>query len=230
MVYGKVIIKEKGDLKRQIPLVVIIILLVSASIMLVSAEPALNSILDTLGYTNRTLTTIETFGRGMYEVTLLAEYAGYHLQNNLSWYIVGSSDFNEIFKGPDGNSGLTSPQITKQFTTYYEFGLCMWSPDLSGIRWFSQQSLNSDGEKHVTVYRSDDDPSVFLIGFENLNQGGDMDYQDMIIKLQLLSPVGGVWLPVDKVGFLTPYLGLSVMVSAICAVFGYAKKGKKKKN
>lgn len=215
---------------KKIPLMMILFLLLFASITLVSAEPALNNILNGLGYTNRTLTIIETFGPGKYNVTLLAEFAGYHAQNNLSWYIVGSSDFNEIFSGPEGNSGLTSPQITRQFTSLCYFGLCMWSPDMSGVRWFSEQSRNTiDGEKHVMIYQSNDDPNVFLIGFENLHEGvSDWDYQDMVIKLQLLpTPVGGVWLPVDKFGLFVPCLGLSVIVSMICAVFGYAKKEKK---
>jgi len=66
-----------------------ILLAISPRIQVKAAEPTLETILDSLGFTNRIITTVETFPAGMCEITLYAEYAGYRDQNTLSWYKIG---------------------------------------------------------------------------------------------------------------------------------------------
>jgi len=203
------------------------------NVMLVYAEPTLEDILDTLGFTNRALTTIETFEPGRYEITLYAEFAGYHLSNNLSWYVKSTDNFVLIFDGPEGNQGYTDPPITKNFVSIYEFGLCLWSPDGGGVRWFTETSRNSDGQKHAVVYQSLDDPSLFLIGFENLDGGhSDWDYNDMVVALKRLpAPVGGIWIPTNKLELLAPYiLSASVILTFYIVVVVYVKHWEKRKN
>ena len=104
------------------------------SIFPVYAEPALEGVLDILGFTSRILVATETFPVGRYDITLYAEYAGYRGSNKLRWYKVGTSDFNLVFDGPEGlsssdPSGLVSPPLTKSFTISNEFGLSLFSPD-----------------------------------------------------------------------------------------------------
>lgn len=120
------------------------------------AEPSLLNILNGLGFVNIAETSMETFPRGLYEITLYAEYAAYRDSNTLSWYKVGTSDFNLIFSGPEGippsqPMGLVSPPLTKSVNIDDEFGLSMLSPD---GRWFSETSRNSDGKKHAKVYQA----------------------------------------------------------------------------
>jgi len=91
----------------------------------VRAEDSVETILDNVGFTNRVITTVETFPADSYNVTLYAEVAGYHYKNNLIWYKVGTSNFNLIFDGPEGGSGYLSPPIWKTFTSDGQFGLSL---------------------------------------------------------------------------------------------------------
>lgn len=221
-------------MKTKVFFAILIFATLSANVMLVYAEPTLDEIMDTLGFINRTPTPIdqETFQPGNYEITLYAEFAGYHPQNNLSWHVVGTSDYVSIFTGPEGNSGYVDPPITKSFksTSFVQFGLSLWSPDGGGVRWFTETSLNPDGEKHALVYQSLDDPNLFFIGFENLDGGqSDWDYNDMVVSLQRLpEPVGGLWTPIDRFELLAPYLGMSGIVSTLFVMALYVKRKKKR--
>jgi len=196
-------------------------------------EPPLIDILTTtLGF-DVAETTVETFVAGRYEITLYAEYASYCHENTLSWYEVGTSDFNLIFEGPEGavDSGMVDPPLTRSFTICSEFGLSLWSPDQGGHRFFTETHLNPDAPvKHAMVYQNLDDPTMFLIGFENLEGGGDFDYNDMVLSLKRGPlPVGGVWSPVNRVCMLTPYIGLVSMILSVAAVSGIVVKRIKKK-
>lgn len=148
-------------------------------------EPKLVSILNNLGFTNITESNRETFQPGIYRVTLYAEFAGYHSSNELSWYVVETEDYNLIFSGPEGGFGYIDPPLIKSFIANDEFGLSFLSPD---ARYFTETDKNPDGIKHSMIFVNLDDPSVFLIGFENVLGGGDQDYQDMVISLDLLEP------------------------------------------
>ena len=80
-----------------------------------AAEPSLEGILGNLGFTNITESTAETFPAGLYEITLYAEFAGYHDTNELSYYPVATSDFTILFSGPEGSSGYVTPLLPRRF-------------------------------------------------------------------------------------------------------------------
>jgi len=171
----------------------IVILMIStvfataSNIGLVKAEePTLVSILQELGFTNIEESTVETFmPAGTYNITLYAEFAGYHESNNLSWYQVGTSEYDLIFSGPEGNQGYIYPPISKIFAVKGEFGLSFHSPE---ARYFTETGRNPDGIKHAKIlYMNLDNPDMYLIGFENTLGGGDEDYNDMVISLELVS-------------------------------------------
>lgn len=69
---------------------------------------------------------------------------------------------------------------------------------------------------------------MFLIGFENLEGGGDKDYNDMVFSLKRIIPVGGVWTPVEKFDLLAPWISLISAMVYIVAVSGVVVKRKKK--
>jgi hypothetical protein len=149
-------------------------------------EPTLVAILNTLGFRNIEELTSETFIPGTYNITLYAEFADYHASNNLSWYTVGTNNYNLIFSGPEGNFGYVDPPINKSFTTNTTFGLSFFSPE---ARYFTETNKNPDGIKHAMVYINLDNPGTCLIGFENTLGGGDGDYNDMVISLTIVNPV-----------------------------------------
>jgi len=146
-------------------------------------EPTLATILSNLGFENITLTDVETFSAGTYNITLYAEFAGWHNINELSYYELNASDvFNVIFYGSDGGSGYVVPPVNKSFTADYEFGLSMLSQ--YNRRYFTQNYRNGDGKIHSVVYENLDDTGMYLIGFENTWGGGDQDYNDMVFSLE----------------------------------------------
>jgi len=150
-------------------------------------EPTLATILSNLGFENTILTDVETFSAGTYNITLYAEFAGWHDINELSYYELNASDvFNVIFYGSDGGSGYVVPPVNKSFTADYEFGLSMFSQ--YNRRYFTQNSRNGDGKIHSVVYENLDDTGMYLIGFENTWGGGDQDYNDMVFSLELYTP------------------------------------------
>lgn len=159
-------------------------LILTFNIQLVKAEePALINVLHTLGFVSIAETYVETFPAGFYEVTLYAEFAAYNPYNELSWYKVGTIEYNLLFSGPEGNFGYITPPIIKTFTANSDFGLSFLSPE---ARYFTEIARNPDGIKHAMMFINLNDPTMLLIGWENLLGGGDRDYQDMVISLKLI--------------------------------------------
>ncbi|MBT8172043.1 hypothetical protein KJN74_04150, partial [Candidatus Bathyarchaeota archaeon] len=156
-----------------------------------SYEPPIESVLNKLGFTNITLENIETFSPGLYNITLLAEFSGYHSRNVLSYYFVKTNEYQTIFSGLEGvisNSlGYTIPTISKTFIATNQFGLSMLS---SKYRYFTEHFHNPDfPEQHAKVYVNLDDPNMFLVGFENCNgRGIKRNYNDMIFSMKLINP------------------------------------------
>jgi uncharacterized repeat protein (TIGR02543 family) len=152
-----------------------------------AAEPALPTILNYLGFTNVALTSVETFSAGTYNTTLYAEFAGWHDENELSYYELDDPNvFNVIFTGPEGGFGYIVPPINKSFTADYEFGLSMLSP---GHRYYTETSRNGDCLQHAKVYENLDDPGMYLIGFENqYGYTGDRDFNDLVLSLKPYEP------------------------------------------
>ena len=150
------------------------------------AEPSLVTILNTLGYTNIALSSVQTFPAGTYETKLYAEFAGYHATNDFSYYPVGTSNFMLIFSGPEGNEGYVTPPITKTFSCNATLGFSMYVGSESH-RYFTETSLNPDGLPHAEIYVNLDDPDMYFIGFENLyGYGGDRDFQDMVVSIKCI--------------------------------------------
>jgi PKD repeat protein len=189
--------KKEKKRKRLIPSLVgltLISLLISVPILLfsvivIASEPSLPSILNDLGFTNIALTDVETFSPGTYNITLYAEFTCCHDQNELSYYAVRTCDFQTIFTGPEGGNGYVTPSLSKSFESDSQFGLSMLSPRL--CRYFTEHCRNPDSpEQHAMVYRNLDAPGMFLLGFESVLGGGDIDYDDMVFSIVPIVPVG----------------------------------------
>jgi PKD repeat protein len=167
----------------------LIALLVTSPILVVSVyaatgEPTLDDIFSNLGFTNVALVNVETFPAGFYETSLLAEFAGYHAKNVLSYYPVETTNYYTIFSGPEGATGsvggYVSPIVTKTFMANSQFGFSMMAPE---YRYFTEHWKNPDyPEIHAQVYANLDVPGMYLIGFENFYGGYSRDYNDMVFS------------------------------------------------
>jgi len=126
-----------------IPIVTLLFALILASCIIAPAyaEPNLIDILNNLGFADIIETNFETFPPGKYNITLYAEFANYHGENELSYYEANTSNFNPIFTGPEGGSGYVSP-ITKEFTANYELGFSLSRINTYPFRYFTETSRN----------------------------------------------------------------------------------------
>ena len=80
-------------------------------------------------------------------------------------WVVGTSDFQTIFTGPEGNREYVVPPITTTFNATSQFGLSLLTPD---YRFFTEHERNPDApQQHARVYRNLDSPNMFLIGLED---------------------------------------------------------------
>ena len=96
---------EKVNKKKRLTTSVITLTLISLLILApvtlfssvsASTEPSLESILSNLGFTNIAFTGTETFSSGIYNISLMAEFAGLNHINTLSYYPVGTTDYYVI--------------------------------------------------------------------------------------------------------------------------------------
>ncbi|MDH5447963.1 MAG: DUF4114 domain-containing protein [Candidatus Bathyarchaeota archaeon] len=126
---------------------------------------------------------IETFEAGYCQITILAEIAGYAPSNNLSWYPASSSDLHLIF------SEVNSTGDTIVFKATETFGLCLGTPD--GVLYnettfqlfYTETNRNLDEFDHALVFVNPNLPGGYIIVWEDLWEGGDMDFQDMILAV-----------------------------------------------
>jgi len=187
---------------RIIPLLLVSLLLISSSVTLFPiltygqeghVEADFETILnDTLGFTNISLSTIETFPAGKYQAILYAELAGYSETNVLRYYPVLKDDFQTIFPGPVGapygsDGYITPPYPSKLFVVEDTFGLSL----LASGEFFTEHWRNTDyPEEHAKIYANLDSPNMYLIGFEDQLGGDDRDYNDMVFSLtKIVSPI-----------------------------------------
>ncbi|MDG6222611.1 MAG: PKD domain-containing protein [Candidatus Bathyarchaeota archaeon] len=193
--------KNKQIKKRMLTSLIIltlISLLVSTPQLIFSAsaigsEPSLEEILNNVGYSNIAIEDVETFPAGIYNITLLAEFAGYYNNNILSYYVVETTNYHTIFTGPEGasgsnNGGYVIPPISKMLEVDSQFGLTLITPE---YQYFTEHDLNPDFPlEHAQVFRNLDNPNMFLIGFENYyGQQIARDFNDMVFSLTLINPL-----------------------------------------
>ncbi len=150
-------------------------------------EPSTLDVLANLGFGTAVQVENETFRAGVYRITLYAEFAAYHAQNELSHYSLGTNVFFTLFTGQEGDQGFLTQPLSKNFTAYGEFSLSLMSP--GPHRYFVEHVRNPDGEDHAKVYVNPNDQNMVFVCFEDLYEGGDKDYQDMIVSLEFLHGV-----------------------------------------
>jgi len=117
---------------------------------------------------------IETFEAGCYQIAIVAEIAAYASLNNLSWYPISSGELQLIFSGVNKTGDITIFKATEAF------GLCLGSPD--GL-FYTETNRNPDSLDHALIFANQKQPGGYIIVWEDLWEGGDADFQDMILAM-----------------------------------------------
>jgi len=128
------------------------------------------------------------------------EGAGYANSNVFGIYALGNTSkklqiFDGTAAGPSGTtvwwvgdavylntiSGL--PVIADFGRT---FGYYLTSPDGT---FYSEDALNADALAHILIYQDTRNNNEWWLGMEDLQGGGDKDYEDMVVKVSEVSAV-----------------------------------------
>jgi len=149
-----------------------------------SAEPSIKEIMDTHygagNWTENAITNITFVQRSYTAVTIVVDdhQAGYI--DPTGWYSVANGSLHQLFSEP-------SPGDFTTFNPGEEFGLYINSTD---GRFYSQQSLNPDREKHARVFTvtAGAKKGAYVVAFEDLintnwTAEGEPDYNDVVVEL-----------------------------------------------
>ena len=90
---------------------------------------------------------------------------------------------------------------SKSFTTTSPFGFYVANGDGTD---YSEKSLNADGYKHARLFmlKGDGKDGCYALAFEDTKDGGDQDYQDIILEicgLNLIPEFPTIALPVAAI-------------------------------
>jgi len=101
----------------------------------------------------------------------------------VGYYKAGDTlTFTEVLTQTLDTDGETSVSVTIPATFANSFGFALKSADKT---WFSEISLNSDDEDHVAVYNPSQ--NLYLLAFEDFENLGDGDYNDIVIEISGVS-------------------------------------------
>ena len=97
----------------------------------------------------------------------------------VGYYKAGNTlTFTPVLTQVADTDGEVSISVTIPAAFANTFGFAMQSADKT---WYSETALNTDGQDHVAVYN----PSAnkYLLAFEDINNLGDGDYNDIVIEI-----------------------------------------------
>jgi PKD repeat protein len=150
-------------------------------------EPSLQQWFDENSYvidaaTNKT--GIASLPAGNYSATILTELAYYAPNNTFGWYSTTDGTYHELFSGQNASGA------TVQFSVTESFGMYLSSP--AGT-FHTEKSQNTDSHDHAWVYQDPKSDIGYIVAWEDLFNGGDEDYQDMVLSLQPAVPPHAVF-------------------------------------
>ncbi|MCB2231579.1 T9SS type A sorting domain-containing protein [bacterium] len=163
------------------------------------AEASLQYLLDSLGYdidvANDELGIEVLCGQpGDDTATMILEVAGSAVYATSGYYEAGDTWPRYQLFGPSNVPGDT---VVFSVGAFDSVGFWM-KPNYDGnYTWYSEEEFNSDDFDHVWIF-STGVPHEYLIAFEDLNNGGDADYQDLVIKVRFANKAPHVVLPPDS--------------------------------
>ncbi len=117
---------------------------------------------------------------------ILEELAGYRNHTTFGWYDVNNAAAaSQIFAGLDNKN---TPAETVVFGGVRDIGFYIDPNGSSANRMYTQSVLNSEQDVQVVVFEIAELANTFILGWEDLDMSGrsDADYQDMILRVQLV--------------------------------------------
>jgi len=117
---------------------------------------------------------------------ILEELAGYRNRTTFGWYDASdSSNAQQVFSGSDNKA---SPAQVADFGGLMNVGFYIDPNGNSGNRMYTEHLLNSHDDIQVAIFKVENLENTFILGWEDLDlnggNGGDRDYQDMIVRVQ----------------------------------------------
>ncbi|MBK7093279.1 MAG: T9SS type A sorting domain-containing protein [bacterium] len=165
-----------------------------------TGEPSLQYIFDSLGYDINVATDetgMETFCTtpGQNLATIVIEVAGSAATARSGWYVANdTTPLYQLFSGGD------DPGDSVTFSVSGGDSIGFWmkpriAPDTNRT-WYTQNYLNYDGFNHAKVFRTGV-PHEFIVAFEDLPNGGDTDWNDLVFKVRFSNQAPVITLPAD---------------------------------
>ncbi|MCX6831780.1 MAG: hypothetical protein NT028_06525, partial [candidate division Zixibacteria bacterium] len=168
-------------------------------------ELSLQQIFNDLGYGYINVATQETGIEtwcvlpGQNLATMVIEVAGSATTAKSGWYVANNpTPLNQLFDGTavPGSSASFSVSGSGSIGFYMLPGLS--GPDYV---WYTQSAMNSDFGSaflgnHAKVYRTVV-PHEYLVCWEDLPEGGDQDWQDLVLKITFANQIPVLTLPAD---------------------------------
>jgi hypothetical protein len=133
------------------------------------------------------------YGMGAVTIMLL-EIAGYADNTDFGWYNVDTylpsniDTFGQIY---DGSVSSSQPAATSSvtFENPTNFGFYIDPNGFANNRMFTEHDLNTDDDYQVTIWQVNGSQYDYILGWEDLDlngtDGGDRDYQDMIVSVSV---------------------------------------------
>lgn len=120
---------------------------------------------------------------------ILEELAGYRNRTTFGWYEAADpSNSQQIFSGADDKN---TPAVTVDFGTEMDIGFYIDPNGRTQNRMFTEQDKNTHDDVQVAIFKIEELYNTFILGWEDLDvnggNGGDQDYQDMIVRVQIVS-------------------------------------------
>ena len=149
--------------------------------------PTLQTLLGTFGYSINVAT--DEIGASAFKPQLYAtqaeitiKYRGSASNSQVGWYTKGIPASRSILFAGNAPAGstITIPAMADSVGFYI-------GPTLYDDIWYSQTSLNWDAFDHAKVF-SAGTAGHYVIAFEDLAEGGDQDFEDVIIDLRFIDP------------------------------------------
>jgi hypothetical protein len=125
--------------------------------------------------------------------TMIIEFAGYAPQNTFGIYEWGNtSNKQQIFTGSDTQGSRVTVNIS-----WDSFGFYLLNKP--GNYFYSDTFLNDDGKDHMVAFQGNNTDEItlpgvgtdtwtssqFILGWEDLYGGGDMDFNDMVLMVDI---------------------------------------------
>ncbi|MBK7090831.1 MAG: T9SS type A sorting domain-containing protein [bacterium] len=149
--------------------------------------PSLQELLSTLGYSINVATdemNASVFLPQLYanQAEITIKHRGSASISQVGWYPKGNAAGRSMLFAENSPAGTTLTMPTMADSVGFYIG-----PTLYDDIWYSQTNLNWDAFDHAKVF-SAGEVGHYVVAFEDLADGGDQDFEDVVIDLRFINP------------------------------------------